>query len=72
MKELRPPTPKEIRDMRNSIDLTQAQAANLLHVNERHFRRWELGNQTMHLAYWELFTAKIRVLKNRKDSRPMA
>ena len=72
MKELKPPTPKEIRDMRNSIDLTQEQAGNLLHVSTRHFQRWEQGKQTMHLAYWELFTAKIRVLKNRKDARPMA
>jgi len=72
MKELKPPSPKEIRDMRNSINLTQEQAGNLLHVSTRHFRRWELGNQTMHLAFWELFTVKIRVLKNRKDSRPMA
>tara|TARA_R110002020_G_scaffold11313_3_gene42667 strand:+ start:389 stop:607 length:219 start_codon:yes stop_codon:yes gene_type:complete len=72
MKELKSPTPKEIRDMRNSIDLTQEQAGNLLHVSTRHYRRWELGKQIMHLAYWELFTAKIRVLKNRKDSRPMA
>ena len=72
MKELKSPSPKEIRDMRNSINLTQEQAGNLLDVSTRHFRRWELGNQTMHLAFWELFTAKIRVLKNRKDSRPMA
>ena len=72
MKELKSPSPKEIRDMRNSINLTQEQAGNLLHVSTRHFRRWELGNQTMHLAYWELLSAKIKVLKSRKDSRPMA
>ena len=72
MKELKPPTPKEIRDMRNSIDLTQEQAGTLLHVSTRHFQRWEQGLAIMHLAYWELFTVKIRVLKNRKDARPMA
>jgi DNA-binding transcriptional regulator YiaG len=72
MKELKPPTPKEIRDIRNSIDLTQEQAGNLLHVSARHFQRWEQGLAIMHLAYWELLTAKIRVLKNRKESRPMA
>ena len=72
MKELKPPTPQEIRDMRNSIDLTQEQAGNLLQVSTRHFQRWEQGLAIMHLAYWELFTVKIRVLKNRKDARPMA
>ena len=44
MKELLEPTPKEIRDLRLSIDLTQEQAGNLLHVSTRHFRRWETGN----------------------------
>jgi|TARA_R110000796_G_scaffold93083_1_gene197491 DNA-binding transcriptional regulator YiaG len=72
MIELKPPTPKEIKDLRVSINLTQDQAGNLLHVSTRHFQRWEQGLSVMHLAYWELFTAKIRVLKNRKDSRPMA
>ena len=28
--------------MRNSIDLTQEQAGNLLHVSTRHYRRWEV------------------------------
>ena len=72
MKQLLEPTPKEIRDLRLSIDLTQEQAGNLLHVSTRHFQRWEQGLAIMHLAYWELFTVKIRVLKNRKDARPMA
>ena len=72
MKQLLEPTPKEIRDLRLSIDLTQEQASNLIHVSARHYRRYETGENTMHLAIWELFSAKIKVLKNRKDSRPMA
>lgn len=72
MIELKPPTPKEIKDLRVSINLTQDQAGNLLHVSTRHFQRWEQGLSVMHLAYWELLTAKVRVLKNRKESRPMA
>jgi DNA-binding transcriptional regulator YiaG len=72
MKQLLEPTPKEIRDLRLSIDLTQDQASNLLHVSSRHYRRWETGEAKMHLAFWELLSAKIKVLKSRKDSRPMA
>jgi DNA-binding transcriptional regulator YiaG len=72
MKQLLEPTPKEIRDLRLSIDLTQDQASNLLHVSSRQYRRWETGEAKMHLAFWELLSAKIKVLKSRKDSRPMA
>jgi len=72
MKQLLEPTPKEIRDLRLSIDLTQEQASNLIHVSARHYKRYESGEYKMHLAFWELLSAKIKVLKSRKDSRPMA
>ena len=72
MNILKQPEPKDIKDLRLSIDLTQEQAGNLLHVNSRHFRRWEIGESKMPLAYWELFTVKIRVLKNKKEKRLMA
>jgi|TARA_R110000803_G_scaffold169351_1_gene232344 DNA-binding transcriptional regulator YiaG len=69
---LKHPTPKEVKDTRTSIDLSQAQAGNLLHVSERHFSRWEHGTAKMPLAYWELFMVKVRVLKAKRDARPMA
>jgi len=71
MNILKHPTPKEIKDLRLSIELTQEQAGNLLHINGRHFRRWEIGQSKIPLAYWELFTVKIRVIKAKKLKRPM-
>ena len=70
MSILKHPTPKEIKDLRLSIDLSQEQAGGLLHINGRHFRRWEIGQ--MPLAYWELFTVKVRVMTAKKNNRPMA
>ncbi len=70
--QIKHPQPKEIKDMRLSIELSQEQAGNLLHVNGRHFRRWEVGESKMPLAYWELFTVKVRVLKQRQQARPMS
>tara|TARA_R110002051_G_C8617375_1_gene482775 strand:- start:88 stop:327 length:240 start_codon:yes stop_codon:yes gene_type:complete len=66
------PEPKQIKDMRLSINLSQDQAGNLLHVNGRHFRRWEIGESKMPLAYWELFEVKIRVLKNKRSNGQMS
>jgi|TARA_R110000803_G_scaffold69332_3_gene131683 DNA-binding transcriptional regulator YiaG len=72
MSILKHPTPKEIKDLRLSIDLSQEQAGGLLHINGRHFRRWEIGQSKMPLAYWELFTVKVRVMTAKKNNRPMA
>ena len=47
---LRPPTPKEIKDLRTDTELTVAQAANLIHKTPRSFQRWERGDGDMPLA----------------------
>ena len=65
---LRPPTPKEIKDLRTDSGLTVAQAANLIHKTACSFQRWERGEGNMPLAYWELFELKCKVLKMREGA----
>jgi len=62
-KILKAPEPKEIKDLRTSVQLTQQKAAELLHSNLRTFQRWEYGTTKMPYAYWELFAIKIEMLK---------
>ena len=52
------PTPDEIRQARLRAGLTQAQAAELIHVTTRAWKYYEAGQRAMPLAYWELFTLK--------------
>lgn len=63
---LRPPTPKEIKDLRLDLKLSTEEAGNLLHISNRTFQRYERGNTPMPLAYWELFALKCKVLKSRQ------
>ena len=65
-KILRPPTPKEIKDLRRDLKLTTTDAGNLIHISNRTFQRYERGNTPMPLAYWELFQLKCRVIKSRQ------
>lgn len=59
------PEPKQIKDLRKSVNLDTTQAGNLLHVSARTFQRWERGNTKMPLGYWELFELKVRIVKSR-------
>jgi len=60
---LKAPEPKDIKDLRKSVNLTQQKAAELLHSTLRTFQRWEYGTTKMPHAYWELFAIKIEMLK---------
>lgn len=54
-----PPKPAEIREARKKAGMSQAQAARLVHVNERLWRYWEAGTHRMPAASWELFLLKL-------------
>jgi DNA-binding transcriptional regulator YiaG len=62
-KILKAPEPKDIKDLRVSVNLTQQKASELLHSTLRTFQRWEYGTTKMPYAYWELFAIKIEMLK---------
>lgn len=51
-------TPKELVIARKSLSLTQQKAANLIQVSQRTWQQWEVGQRTMHPAFWELFLIK--------------
>lgn len=50
------PTPQEIREARG--DLSQADAAALIHVTQVRWSDYETGKNRMHPASWELFIIK--------------
>jgi len=52
------PTPSQLAALRESLGLTQAQAAGLLYRTARNWQQWELGERTMDPALWELFSIK--------------
>ena len=72
VKILTHPEPKQLKDLRDSVNFTPKQAGDLLHVNARTFQRWEKGQGKMRLAYWELFEVKIRIIKSRMASGVMS
>jgi len=63
-KLLKAPTPKQIKDMRKSIKITQDRASNLLHVSTITYFRWETGKIEMPYGYWELFSIKCQMIKD--------
>lgn len=52
------PTPEQIKAARKSADLTQTEAAALIHCALRSWQDWEGGKRQMHAAMWELFLIK--------------
>jgi len=56
----RNPTPAEIKTARESVGLTQTEAADLVHTTCRTYQQWEAGDRRMHPAMWELFNIKIK------------
>lgn len=54
------PTPEQIRNLRKAASLTQAQAGALLHTSWRTWQDWERGERSMHPAFWELATIKLK------------
>jgi putative transcriptional regulator len=60
----RNPTPEEIKRLRELAgDLTQAEAAKLVHSSLRAWQQWKAGERPMHPSTWELFSMKATKLK---------
>jgi DNA-binding transcriptional regulator YiaG len=57
------PPAHQVRELRAHYDLTAAAAAELVHVTENAWRKWERGARAMDLAHWELFLIKIGARK---------
>lgn len=49
------PTAAQISAARERAGLSQQQAAELVHVDIRSWRRWELAERGINMAAWELF-----------------
>lgn len=59
VKELKQPTPAEIKEMRLRSGLTQQKAAEMVHrADGSRWREWEGGKYEIDLAVWELFLVK--------------
>ncbi|WP_076908931.1 helix-turn-helix domain-containing protein [Burkholderia pseudomallei] len=56
------PKPDEIRSLRESLGLTQSQAAAVVYSTLSAWQRWEQGERAMHPAMWELFRIKTGAL----------
>ena len=52
------PNPLEIKTIRKTLGLTQAQAASIISVALITWQNYEQGNRKIHPAFWELFTLK--------------
>jgi len=52
------PTPQQIKQARTKAGLTQTQAGQVVYVTLRGWQRWEYGERSMSLGYWELFKLK--------------
>jgi len=64
---MKAPTPAEIRARREAAGLTQAQAAELVHLGAQpRWAEYENGERNIDLARWELFLIKTR--KARRQS----
>lgn len=55
----KPPTAQQVRELRARAGLTQAEAARLVHTNERRWREWEAGQHRMAPATYELALIKV-------------
>ena len=63
------PTPEQVLQERTNADLTQTEAAAIVHAVLGTWQQWEKGKRNMHPAFWELFllkTAKVRKHKQFK------
>jgi len=53
------PTPKQIRELRVTHRLTQAELARLLYVTRVTVNNWETGRSRMSAGHWELMHRKL-------------
>lgn len=52
------PIPQQIRERREAAQLTQSEAASLVHVGLRAWQKWEGEERGMPPGAWELFCIK--------------
>lgn len=55
---MNPPTPEQIKQRRESLAMSQPEAAKLIYRSASAWQKWEYGERTMPLALWELFLHK--------------
>lgn len=65
-------TPTQIKSYRLRLGLTQAQAADLVHVSLRTWQQWESGHRKMHQAFAELFEIKTSDIAAKKEKQIMS
>lgn len=58
----RNPKPREILEARLAANLTQTQAAEMIHSTLRTWQDWEAGIARMHPGLWELFLTKLETM----------
>lgn len=58
------PTPEQIKQARTDADLTQTEAAEVIHKGCRAWQQYEAGDRKMDAAYWELFLIKTKQVHN--------
>lgn len=56
-------TPKRFRELRESMQMSQAQLAEYLGVNTRTVGRWELGRTRIPRSCWLLLLNRVLTLK---------
>ena len=54
------PSPEELKQQRESLALTQLQAASIVHVTPGVWQQWEAGDNAMPLKLYELFCTKTK------------
>jgi len=52
------PSPAEVREVRETLGLSQTAAAQIVHTTCRTWQQWEAGDRRMHPAFLELFVLK--------------
>ncbi len=57
------PKPDELKEFRRVHGMSTKEAAELVHVTEGAWERWEAGERPMHPAFFELARLKVRILE---------
>jgi DNA-binding transcriptional regulator YiaG len=57
------PKPEQIRELREKLRLTQAQAADVIEYSVRAWQQWEAGTRKMRPTLWKTFLEKVGVNK---------
>lgn len=54
------PSTKQVKALRQAVQMTQEQAAAFVFVSTRTWQAWELGQNPMPIAMWEYWHLKVR------------